>query len=118
MKMEYQKIINLLDNTPNQPTKLRTKNWVEINDESHRVYNTGSQIKFKTSTMRSSLWDCSDAYILVSRTITAAEIVAGGENNNAGYDKKIFPFFSRTQSKFLAYIQRIREVNQVHANGL
>ena len=35
MKMEYQKIINLLDNTPNQPTKLRTKNWVEINDESH-----------------------------------------------------------------------------------
>ena len=51
MKMEYQKIINLLDNTPNQPTKLRTKNWVEINDESHRVYNTGSQIKFKTSTM-------------------------------------------------------------------
>ena len=43
--------------------------------------------------MRSSLWDCSDAYILVSRTITAAEIVAGGENNNAGYDKKNFPFF-------------------------
>ena len=29
--MEYQKIINLLDNTPNQPTKFRTKNWVEIN---------------------------------------------------------------------------------------
>ena len=33
--MEYQKMINLLDNTPNQPTKLRTKNWVEKNDESH-----------------------------------------------------------------------------------
>ena len=28
--MEYQKIINLLDNTPNQPSKSRTKNWVEI----------------------------------------------------------------------------------------
>ena len=28
--MEYQKIINLLDNTPNQPNKFRTKNWVEI----------------------------------------------------------------------------------------
>ena len=25
--MEYQKIINLLDNTPNQATKFRTKNW-------------------------------------------------------------------------------------------
>ena len=28
--MEYRKIINLLDNTPNQPTKFRTRNWVEI----------------------------------------------------------------------------------------
>ena len=32
--MEYQKIINLLDNTLNQLTKFRTKNWVERNDES------------------------------------------------------------------------------------
>ena len=31
--MEYQKIIKLLDNTPNQPSKLRMKYWVEINDE-------------------------------------------------------------------------------------
>ena len=31
--MKHQKIINLLDNTPNQPTKFRTTNWVEINDE-------------------------------------------------------------------------------------
>ena len=27
--MEYQKIINLLDNTPNQRPAYRTKNWVE-----------------------------------------------------------------------------------------
>ena len=32
--MGYQKIINLLENAPNQPTKFRTKNWVEINDDS------------------------------------------------------------------------------------
>ena len=38
--MEYQKIINLLDNTPNQPTKFKTKDWVEINDDSRRIYNT------------------------------------------------------------------------------
>ena len=31
--MEYQKIIKLLYNAPNQPTKFKTKNWVEINDE-------------------------------------------------------------------------------------
>ena len=38
--MEYQKIINLLDNTPNQPSKFRTKNWVEVNDEARGAYNT------------------------------------------------------------------------------
>ena len=43
--MEYQKIINLLDNTPNQPTKFRSKNWVEINDDARGTYNTNSQIK-------------------------------------------------------------------------
>ena len=31
--MEYQKIINLLDDITNQKSKFRTKNWVEINDE-------------------------------------------------------------------------------------
>ena len=32
--MEYQKIINLFDETTNEPSKFRTRNWVEINDES------------------------------------------------------------------------------------
>ena len=70
--MEYQKIINLSDNTPNQSTKFRTKNLVGINDDSNGTYNTNSQIKFKTSMIRSSLCDCSDAYILVKGTITVA----------------------------------------------
>ena len=60
--MEYPKIINLLDNTPNQQTKFRTKNWVELNDDSRETYNTNSQIKFKTSMLRSNLCDYSDAY--------------------------------------------------------
>ena len=47
--MEYQKIINLLHNTPNQPTKCKTKSWVEINDESRGAYNVNSQIKIKTT---------------------------------------------------------------------
>ena len=65
--MEYVKIINLLDNTPNQPTKCRTRNWVKINYESHGEYNVGSQIKFKTSMLRdySDLYDYSDAYIII-----------------------------------------------------
>ena len=67
--MEYQKIINLLDKTPNQPTKFRTKNWVEINDKSHGTGNTNSQITFKTSMLKSSLCDYSDAYILLKGTL-------------------------------------------------
>ena len=48
--MEYQKIVNLLDdNTSNEPSKFRTKNWVEINDKSRGTYNVNSQIKFKTT---------------------------------------------------------------------
>ena len=32
--MESEKIANLIDDASNQPSKFRTKNWVEINDES------------------------------------------------------------------------------------
>ena len=69
--MEYQKIANLLDNNKtNQPSKFRTKNWVEINDESRGTYNVNSQIKFKTTLLKSSLCNYSDAYILIKGTIT------------------------------------------------
>ena len=43
--MEYQKIINLLGNTPLQSSKFRTKNCVEVNDKSRETYNANSQIK-------------------------------------------------------------------------
>ena len=75
--MEYQKIINLLDKKPNQPTKFRTKCLVEINNEERRTHNTNSQIKLKTSILRSSLCNCSDTYILVSGTITVVEVAEG-----------------------------------------
>ena len=68
--MEYQKIANLIDDASNQPSKFRTKNWVEINDESRGTYNVNSQIKFKTTMLKSSLCDYSDSYILVKGKIT------------------------------------------------
>ena len=52
--MEYQQLINFLDNTPNKPIKFRTKNWVEIKDDALGIFNTNSQIKFKTSVLKSS----------------------------------------------------------------
>ena len=66
-----------MDNTSNQPSKFRTKNWVEINDNSRGTYNTNSQIKLKTSMVKSILCDYSDVYTLVKGriTIAAAEMI-------------------------------------------
>ena len=46
--MEYQKIASLIDQeSSSEPSKFKTKNWVEVNDESRGTYNVDSQIKFK-----------------------------------------------------------------------
>ena len=47
-------MINLLDNTPNQLSKFKTKIWIEINNQSREVYNTNSDIRFKTAMLKSS----------------------------------------------------------------
>ena len=49
--MECLKIINLLGNARNQPSK----NWVEINDDSRRKYDFSNQIRFKTSIQKLSV---------------------------------------------------------------
>ena len=86
--MEYQKIANLIDDASNQPSKFRTNNWVEINDESRGRYNVNSQIKFKTTMLKSSLCDSGDAYILVKGTISVNNTaVADAAVNND--DKKV-----------------------------
>ena len=64
--MEYQKIANLLHDASNKTSKFKTKNWVEINDEFRGTYDVNSQIKFKTTMLKSSLCDYSDAYIHAS----------------------------------------------------
>ena len=76
--MEYQKLAIFLNNTLDEPSKFRTKNWVEINDESKKLYNTGSDIKFKTTLLRSNLCDYAGVYIFVQGTITIT-----GVGNNA-----------------------------------
>ena len=95
--MEYQRIINLLDDTANQTSKFRTEYWVEINDESRGTYcNANSDIKFKTSMIRSNLCDYSDAYlhnktiITVPNTWAAAALVYN--TNKKVIFKKCAPF--------------------------
>ena len=69
MIMEYQKIANLLDSASNKPSKFRTRNWAQINDDIRGAYSSNKQIRFKTTMLRSSLCYYSDAYILVKGNI-------------------------------------------------
>ena len=73
----------MLDNTPNQPSKFWTKNWVDINDKSYKAindkaYDANNDIKFKTS--MTSLCDDSDAYIHVKGTTTITGTAAALNN--------------------------------------
>ena len=88
--MEYQKTSNLIDDASNQPSKFRTNNWVQINDESRGTHNVNSQIKFKTTMLKSSLCDYSDAYILVKGTIAVNNTAAADVDANNTNKKVIF----------------------------
>ena len=96
--MEFQNIANLLNNESNQPSKFRTRNWVEINDEARGTYSLNKQTKFKTAMLRSSLCDYGDAYILAKGNIrvnnTAAEGAAGTNTNKKVILKSCAPFTS------------------------
>ena len=69
----------MLDTESDQSSKFRTRDWVEINDESRGTY-TSNEIKFKTTMLRSDLCDYADAYILVKGTIT---ITGAGDDDAA-----------------------------------
>ena len=76
--MEYQKLINLLDNTPNEPTKFRTKNWIETMTIHMKRITPIVKLNL-TSMLKSSLCDYSDEYILESGTM----IITGEGDNDA-----------------------------------
>ena len=97
--MEYQKIANLLNDASNKPSKFRTRNWVEINDDIRGAYSPNKQIRFKTSMLRSSLCDYSDAYILVKGNITVNNTADAGAAANNTNKKVIFKPFTNCISK-------------------
>ena len=86
----------MLNDESNEPSKFRTRNWVEINDEARSAYSPNKQIRFKTSMLRSSTCDYSDAYILVKGNITvnntAAEGAAATNTNKKVVFKNCAPF--------------------------
>ena len=72
----------MLDSASNKPSKCRTRNWVEVNDDIRGAYSPNKQIRFKTAMLRSSLCDYSDAYILVKGNILVNKTAAAAADPN------------------------------------
>ena len=73
----------------NNHLNLEQKTGLKI-DESRGTYNANSQIKFKTTMLKSSLCDYSDAYIVVKGTITVNNTAAADADANNTNKKVIF----------------------------
>ena len=61
MKMEFQKIINLLDSDDKDLPRYVTKTWIEIYDQSEKNYSVNKEIRIKTPMVGTDLCDFSDA---------------------------------------------------------
>ena len=96
--MEFQKIANLLDTASSKASKFRTRNRIEINDDIRGAYSPNKQIRFRTTMLRSSLCDYSDAYILakgnvsVKNTAVAGAAAAANNTNKKAIFKNCVPF--------------------------
>ena len=95
----------MLDNASNQPSKFRTRNWIERNDDSRGTY-TDADIKFKTAMLRSNLSDYADAYKLVKGTIS----ITGAINNDAAkrLNERNKGVIFKNHAPFTKCINRIR----------
>ena len=87
LKMEAQKIVNLLGDADDESSRFATKKWCVINDESNGEYGNGdkdndSSITIEIKVIKSSLCDYLDAYTLVRGDITA---VGGGANTKVAF---------------------------------
>ena len=94
--MEYSKITKLLDNIPDKMPRFVTKKWIEVHDQSGTAgdrYKPSKQIRFKTSMLRSGLYDYSDAYIVVKGDITVEGTKDRDRNNKSLAFKKMNQFF-------------------------
>ena len=97
IKMETQKIVNLLGDANNESSKFATRKWYVINDQNNTDYGEGNEdsttVKFETKVIKSNLCDYSDAYILVTGHITATD----GANTRVRF-KNCAPFLEMHNS--------------------
>ena len=100
-----------MDNASNQPSKFRTRNWVEINDESRGTY-TGNDIKFKTTMLRSNLCDYADASMLVKRTVEIIGTADDAATKQADEGDKGVTF-----KNFASYTKCINRINNTETDN-
>ena len=85
--MENQKIINLLNNSNNQPSNFTVKMVCQST-----IYQSENKIKLETETIRPRLCFCSDAYILVTGDISVT------------VDGAVLSVAFKTYASFIRYI--------------
>ena len=135
IKMEFQRIVNLLDTTldDNDLPRFDTKKWIEVYDQSEGNYNVNKEIRIKTSMLRSDLCDFSDAYIVVKGNITvtkktftaddidapnntAANATATNNANDNAFGEKKFVF--KNNAPFVNCVSKINGVKIDNAEDL
>ena len=111
--METQKIANLLGNADKESLKSATRKWYVINDQSNTDYGDGDEngatIKFETKVIKSNLCDYSEAYILVTGDITAAN----GDANTKVAFKDCAPFTKCVTHKNDEYVDNAHNLDIV-----
>ena len=106
-------MINLLDDTTNQSPKFRTRNWVEINDESRGTYDYNSDMKFKNLMLSSILCGYNDVHIRVKASITVPNTADQGAALNNTNKKVLF----KNCPPFTSFISKINNT-QVYGNTI
>ena len=93
----------MLENASNQPSKFRTKKWVEVNNDSRGTCNTNSEI----------LFDYSDAYIVVKGTLLIQRVAAPKAADN---DAKEVVF--KNCASFASCVSEINNTQIDNANNI
>ena len=120
--METQKIVNLLNSSENEYSKFATKKWYIIESESKSNYLPENPSKFLTSSLESSLCDCSDGYILVTGNITLTRTIAAADGNpiqrkqslNAATHLKIVDHLKIVHLKIVHHLMIVEQKLMIH----
>ena len=111
MKMDFQKIVNLLDTSSDDKDLPRfvTEKSIEVYDQSGRGYRVNREIRIKTPMLRSDLCDFNDVYIVVKGTITVTDPDNPKRNKSVAF---------KNNAPFINYISKINGIQIDNAEDL